>query len=170
MQLYKALAISSGIAVILAASPFISAFAASAIAEAYGCTISAGVDETCVVAGSDMRDVLFNMGMAIWFFIFSFLYVPVAITLAVAAVVIWLRDRSGKYPIRRVGLLFWLLSFAALLIPFITKFSLLLIALAGGHIVWRQRKIARRTKIGHRDTETGVELSAIGRTDMSEMN
>ena len=139
MRLYKALATSSGIAGIIVVAPFLSTFIAAAIADSYGCGLNEGAVSPCMVAGKDIGRMLYNMGMAFWLFIFSFLYVPVAIGLAVAAVVVWIRDQSGKHRARRVGLIFWLLLFAALLFPLTTNFSLLLIACAGGLHFWRRR-------------------------------
>ena len=141
MRLYKALAISSVLAVIIVISPFVSAFIASEIAYAYGCTVNEGFAEPCIVAGSDISSTSYVMFTAFWLFIFSFLYVPVAITLAIAAIVVLIRDLSGKYRIRSVGVIFWPLLCAALLFPLTTGFSLLLIACAVGLHFWRRRSL-----------------------------
>lgn len=139
MRLYKALALSSVLAAIIVIAPFISAYFASAIADAYGCTVNEAFADPCIVAGIDISGTLYVMFTSFWLFIFSFLYIPVAIGLAVAAAIVWFRDRSGKYAIRTVGLVFWLLLFACLMFPLVTKLSLLLMLVAAGTHFWRRR-------------------------------
>jgi hypothetical protein len=85
--------------VLFAASPLISAFVASGIAGALGCTLNEGGASGCVFRGADIGDTLAGMFVLGWL---MFVTLPIggvalAIWLVVAiAVLVLKRSRSGQ--------------------------------------------------------------------------
>jgi hypothetical protein len=130
MKLSTALFMASGVAIGFAALPFLSAGLASFVANAAGCGLNEGGAAACLIMGINAGPVLYNMFSAFWLFLFSWLYIPVALLLFVAAVVILLRGKRDPARNKRVGWNLWLLFFAAMLAPFARIVSLGLIAIA----------------------------------------
>lgn len=79
-----------------AAAPLLSALAAGAIANAYGCHVDEGRTHPCIVHGSDLGEMLYTMFVAGWL---MFLTVPagaVAFLLWVVAIAIHLYLRRRR--------------------------------------------------------------------------
>jgi hypothetical protein len=140
MRLSTALFTASGVAVLFSAAPFLSAGLATFIAQLAGCRIHEGGAEICLIAGIDAGPTLYAMFVAFWLFMFSWLYLPVALLLfALAAIflVVGKRDASRN---KRTGWIFWLLYFAAMVAPFEGKFAILL-AFAALIMWWRKSRM-----------------------------
>jgi hypothetical protein len=144
MRLSSAFFVGSGLAVLLAAMPFISVLVAGAIATAAGCELNEGGVQTCLILGFDAGPTLYMIGVAFWLFIFTWLYLPIAVGLVVAAVVVL--ARSGSDPTRnpKVGSVFWLLFLATMILPVdrILAFGLALMAT----FFWWRRKPAAKSR------------------------
>ena len=140
MKLSTALFVSSGIAVLFAAMPFLSTFAAAAIASMSGCALDEGSAHSCVIFGFDAGQTLYAMGVAFWLFIFTWLYLPVAFGLVVAGFIVLARGSKDPGRNQKVGTIYWLLFFAAMILPvgqvFAMSFALLAILLG----YWRKRR------------------------------
>ncbi len=142
MKLSTALFVSSGIAVLFAAMPFLSTFAAAAIASMSGCALDEGSAHSCVLFGFDAGQTLYTMGVAFWLFIFTWLYLPVAIRFIVAGFIVLARGVKDPARNRKVGLVYWLLFFAAMILPVGHVFALPFVLLAMFLGYWRKRQAA----------------------------
>lgn len=68
MKIVRTLALS---ALLVCAAPMISVFVAAAIASHYGCTLHEGFVNPCVVAGRDIGQSLYTMGVMGWMMLFT---------------------------------------------------------------------------------------------------
>jgi hypothetical protein len=140
MKRSTALFMASGVAIGFAALPFLSAGLATFVANAAGCGINEGGAEPCLIMGLNVGPVLYNMFGAFWLFLFSWLYIPVALLLCVAAVTILVGGKRNPTRNGRVGWNFWLLFFAAMFAPFARSVSMVLAAVAF-LLWWRENRV-----------------------------
>lgn len=138
MKLSTALFVSSGLAVVFAAMPFLAALTAAAIASVSGCALDEGSAHSCLIFGIDAGPTLYVMGVSFWLFIFTWLYLPVAIGFVVAGFIVRARDRKDPARNQTVGVVYWLLFFAAMTLPFTRDVALVLALIAA--FLWWQRK------------------------------
>jgi hypothetical protein len=143
MRLSSALFVASGLAVLFAALPFLSTFAAAAVASAGGCTLNEGSAHPCIIFGFDAGETLYVMAVAFWLFIFTWLYLPVAALLGIAGFSVLMRGRGEPARNRKVGVVFWMLMIAAMILP-VDQIIALGLALAAFFISWRQKRSAAR--------------------------
>lgn len=139
MKLCAALFAGAGLAAFASVLPFISAFGAVLIADAAGCDVNEGTAIVCLVAGADIGPALYQMFVMGWMFIFSSLYIPVALGLVIVGSVVWARGRSKPERNRKVSGVFWLLLTAAMIWPFALKIALGLTLLAA-YFWWRRKR------------------------------
>jgi hypothetical protein len=64
-------------------SPILSTLLAALFASAFGCTLHEGFVSPCVVLGHDFGDLLYPMGLGVWFVMFT-------VPLAGLALLVWL--------------------------------------------------------------------------------
>jgi hypothetical protein len=140
MKLSTALFTASGVAILFSAAPFLSAGLATLIAQLAGCRLHEGGAEVCLIAGIDAGPTLYAMFAAFWLFIFSWLYLPVALLLFALAVIILVLGKRDTTRNKHTGWVFWLLYFAAMVAPFESKFAVLL-AVATLIMWWRKRRV-----------------------------
>ena len=139
MKLSSALFAGAGLAVFASILPLISAFGAGLIAKTVGCDLNEGTVNVCLVAGVDTGPALYHMFVMGWMFIFSFLYIPVAIALGFAGSVVWARGRYKPERNRNVSGLFWLLITAGMIWPFALKIAIGL-AFLTAYFWWRRKR------------------------------
>lgn len=139
MKLSSALFTGAGLATFVSVLPVISAFGAGLIADAAGCDVNEGTANVCLVAGTDIGPHLYYFFVMGWMFMFSFLYIPVALALVIAGSVAWTRGRYKPERNRKVGRVFWLLLTAAMICPFALKTAVGLGFLAA-FFWWRGQK------------------------------
>ena len=139
MRLSSALFTGAGLAAFVATLPIVSAITAGLIANVSGCELNEGMAHSCIVAGVNIGPALYNMFVAGWLFILSFLYIPVAIALAIAAIVVLQRGRRDPVRNGRVGGGFWLSMAAGLIFPIAQDIALIFM-LGAAFFWWRQKR------------------------------
>lgn len=140
MKLSTALFASSAFAVLFAAMPFLSTFAAATIASMSGCALDEGSAHSCVIFGFEAGPTLYAMGVAFWLFIITWLYLPVALGLVVAGFIVLARGNEDPGRNQKVGAIYWLLFFAAMVLPVAQDFALVFALLAILLGWWRKRR------------------------------
>lgn len=139
MKLSSGLFTGAGLATFASVLPVISALGAGMIADAAGCDVNEGSANVCLVAGTDIGPHLYHLFVMGWMFMFSLLYIPVALGLLIAGSAAWARGRYKPERNRQVSGVFWLLLIAAMICPFALKTAVGLGFLAA-FFWWRGQK------------------------------
>jgi hypothetical protein len=130
MKLSSALLLASGIAFLLSLAPLLGAAAVPLVASLVGCELQGSGPVPCTIAGLEVGSGLYNATIGVWLLLFSWFYIPVAIVLLVVGLFIGRSRRTIAEGQRNVGVVFWLLYFSAMTLPFTPGLAVLLLALA----------------------------------------
>jgi hypothetical protein len=83
--------------VLFGVSPLLSALAASAIANMFGCGLDEGSAHACVVAGVDIGSTLYTMFVLIWFGMMTIPFAGLALLVwLIAAIILYVMHRRRR--------------------------------------------------------------------------